>query len=148
MVWSDGESVPALSVPEKNWAMSQEVLCPGLTAIYYISFYPVCSQPHIPSSPTQRHLELVDGEGAGAFQGLDKAYQTHRGEWEVGEQPQDMADLYYSLGERCRLQEEEVEHREVRFNLIGECRGTSKLVACKHLLRMQWYAHHRHCRMG
>ncbi|KAK0141247.1 Caldesmon [Merluccius polli] len=70
-------------------------------------------------SPTQRDLDLADGGGAGAFQSLDEAYQTHRdrGEREVGElkrreeeQQQDKADLHYSLDERCRLQEVEVEH--------------------------------------
>ena len=87
----------------------------------------MCSTPPIPSSPTHRDLNLVDGEGAGAFKGLDEACQTHRdrGERVVGEmkrrkaeQPHDMADLHYSLDERCRLQDV-----EVRFNLIGERRG-------------------------
>ena len=51
------------------------------------------------------------------------------------EQQQDKADLHYSLDERCRLQEVEVEHsrlqQEVRFNLIVG--GTSKPVARKAL---------------
>ena len=99
----------------------------GLTAACCIGLYPVCSKPHIPSSPTQKDLHLVDGEGAGAFQGLDEACQTHRGdsgEWVVGEmkrrkeeQAHAMTDFHYSLDERCRLQDV-----EVRFNLIGECR--------------------------
>ncbi|KAG7270083.1 hypothetical protein CRUP_020352 [Coryphaenoides rupestris] len=80
---------------------------------------------------SHRDLDLVEGEGAGAFWSLDEAYQTHRdrGDWEVGklkhcmeEEQQDMAELHYSLEERCRLQELEVEHsrpqQEVRFNLI------------------------------
>ncbi|CAL8243641.1 unnamed protein product [Lota lota] len=91
----------------------------GLTATCCIGLYPVCSKPHFPSSPTQRDLDLVDGEGAGAFQSLDEAYQTHRdrGEWVVGElkrrkeeQPHDVADFHYSLDERCRLQDVEVKH--------------------------------------
>ena len=94
----------------------------------------MCSKPHIPSSPTQRDLHLVDGEGAGAFQGLDEqARPTHRdrGEWAVGEverraeeQPRDVADFHYSLEERCRLQDVEV---RIDLRVYKQARSTQAI---------------------
>ncbi|XP_030233946.1 lymphocyte-specific protein 1 isoform X5 [Gadus morhua] len=118
-------SSSVLNLPQKARSLAPKVLPRNISSLE--------SETTRPCSPTHRDLHLVDGEGAGAFKGLDEACQTHRdrGERVVGErkrrkaeQPHDMADLHYSLDERCRLQDVEAEsHMTIQEGELGSEEG-------------------------
>ncbi|XP_059928084.1 non-muscle caldesmon-like isoform X5 [Gadus macrocephalus] len=126
-------SSSVLNLPQKARSLAPKVLPRNISSLE--------SETTRPCSPTHRDLHLVDGEGAGAFKGLDEACQTHRdrGERVVGEmkcrtaeQPHDMADLHYSLDERCRLQDVELEsHMTMQEEELGS-EGGDQLTQTSH----------------
>ncbi|CAL8403709.1 unnamed protein product [Boreogadus saida] len=118
-------SSSVLNLPQTARSLAPKVLPRNISSLE--------SETTRPCSPTHRDLHLVDGEGPGAFKGLDEARQTHRDRGErvagemkrrTAEQPHDMADLHYSLDERCRLQDVEAEsHMTIQEEELGSEEG-------------------------